>query len=84
VRNVEVTPLSDSELQVSWNHPKFTYRKIPIDNYVINITRLGAFDPLLNEEQFNASAAANNSEEVIVPKAMQIKVNDIGHTWVRL
>ncbi|CAG0886259.1 unnamed protein product [Darwinula stevensoni] len=66
--NMEVLSQSDSELKVTWSRPRV--EGAGIDHFEVNLTRLATFDPTDD----GPKRPLNDSQELVLPEAMQIQV----------
>ncbi|XP_039279825.1 Ig-like and fibronectin type-III domain-containing protein 2 [Nilaparvata lugens] len=70
--DIEVLPLTDKSLNISWMPPFDNSHTVT--KYVVNVTMLKSFDPSSIDTQ-SAETSNNSSQSVITPHSVQVKVN---------
>ncbi|RZF43428.1 hypothetical protein LSTR_LSTR001689 [Laodelphax striatellus] len=70
--DIEVMPLTDKSLNISWMPPFDNAQTVT--KYVVNVTMLKSFDPS-SIDTLNAESSNNSSQSVITPHSVQVKVN---------
>lgn len=69
-RDVEVDPLTDNSMGVSWNPP--FENAATITDYIVNVTMLRAFDPSSIDSA--PSESQNSSQSITTPHSVQVRV----------